>query len=190
MNVLLAAFGLVFVAELGDKSMLLAMTLATRYRWWWVLTAIAAETAVVMALAVAIGGTAGALLPDAVIGVGAGLLFIAFGIWTLRGGDDDEAAIEAGGRSAVAAIGAIALAMFLSEFGDKTQVATLSLSSLNPSGRLAVWAGATAGMVGADAVAIYAGLRLHRAIPERMLARAAAALFIVFGVAAIVFALR
>ncbi len=189
MNVLLAAFGLVFIAELGDKSMLMAMTLATRYRWWWVLTAITAETMVVMALAVVIGGTVSALLPDAAIGVGAGLLFIAFGVWTLRSGEGDDAAIEAEGRSAVATIGAIALTMFLSELGDKTQVATLSLSSLNPSDRLAVWAGATVGMVGADAVAIYVGLRLHRAIPERVLARAAAALFIAFGVAAILFVL-
>ena len=188
MNVLLAAFGLVFIAELGDKSMLMAMTLATRYRWWWVLIAIAAETMVVMALAVVIGGTVGSLLPEVVIGVGAGLLFIAFGIWTLRD-DGNGAEIEAGGRSAVATIGAIALTMFLSELGDKTQMATLSLSSLNPSGRLAVWAGATVGMVGADAVAIYVGLRLHRAIPERVLARAAAALFIVFGVAAILVSL-
>ena len=188
MNVLLAAFALVFVAELGDKSMLLAMTLATRYRWWWVLTAIAAETAVVMALAVVIGGTVSALLPGAAIGVGAGLLFIAFGIWTLLD-NDDGTEIEAGGRSAIATIGAIALTMFLSELGDKTQVATLSLSSLNPLDRVAVWTGATVGMVGADAVAIYVGLRLHRAIPERVLARAAAALFIAFGVAAIAFSL-
>jgi putative Ca2+/H+ antiporter (TMEM165/GDT1 family) len=88
-----------------------------------------------------------------------------------------------------ASIGAIALTMFVSELGDKTQMATLSLSSLNPSDRVAVWTGATVGMVGADAVAIYVGLRLHRAIPQRVLVRAAAALFIAFGVAAIAFSL-
>ena len=191
MTALLSAFGLVFVAELGDKSMLLAITLATRYRWWWVLVAIAIETVVVMALAVLLGGAANALLPDRAVGVGAGLLFLGFGVWTLLDNDDDARAVEtAGDRSALIAIAAIAAAMFLSELGDKTQLATVSLAGINPGAQLMVWLGATVGMVAADALAIFVGLRLHRVLPERLIARAAGLLFMLFGVGSIAFALR
>lgn len=186
MTALLSAFGLVFVAELGDKSMLLALTMATRYRWWWVLVAIAIETAVIMALAVLVGGAADALLPDRVVGVGAGVLFLGFGVWTLLDRDDGGDSVEtAADRSAVLVIATIAVAMFVSELGDKTQLATVSLAGINPAARILVWLGATAGMVAADALAIFAGLRLHRMLPERQIARAAGLLFIVFGVGSI-----
>ena len=190
MTALLSAFGLVFVAELGDKSMLLALTLATRYRWWWVLVAIAIETAVVMALAVLLGGAADALLPDRAVGVGAGLLFLGFGVWTTLDDDDASAVETAVDRSALIAIAAIAAAMFLSELGDKTQLATVSLAGINPGAKLMVWLGATVGMVAADAVAIFVGLRMHRVLPERLIARAAGLLFILFGVGSIALALR
>ena len=191
MTALASAFGLVFVAELGDKSMLLALTLATRYRWWWVLTAIAIETAVIMALAALAGGAADALLPDRAVAIGAGLLFLGFGAWTLLTRDDDpEAEQDGDDRSALLVIGTIAIAMFLSEIGDKTQLATVSLAGINPGAKVAVWLGATAGMVAGDAVAIFVGLRLHRALPQHLITIAAGWLFIAFGVGAIAFAFR
>ena len=78
--------------------------------------------------------------------------------------------------------------MFLSEIGDKTQLATVSLAGINPGAAAAVWLGATTGMVAGDAIAIFAGLRLHRALPEHLIAIAAGWLFIAFGVGAIAFA--
>lgn len=139
MTPLLSAFGLVFVAELGDKSMLLAITMATRYLWCWVLVAIALETAVVRALAVLVGGAADALLPDRTVGVGAGVLFLSFGVWTLLDRDDDGDTMETvAGRSALLTIGVIAVAMFVSELGDKTQLATVSLAGINSAARILV----------------------------------------------------
>ena len=189
MTALLTALGLVFVAELGDKSMLLALVMGPRYGAGRVLTAIALETAIVMALAVLLGGAADLLLPERALALGSGLLFITFGWWTLRGGDEGQEAVEAAdGRSLPAVIAALAVVFFLSELGDKTQVATLSLSSLNPHARLGVWVGATAGMVAADAVAVGAGQSLMRVISRRALERAAGVLFVAFGVGAIAFA--
>lgn len=190
MTALLSAFGLVFVAELGDKSMLLAITLAARYRWWWVLAALTIQAAVLFAVAVLLGGAADALLPDRVIGVGSGLLFIGFGIWTLRADDEEEAVRAVDGRSAVLVIAVLALALGLSELGDKTQLAALSLSGMNPAERLGVWTGATAGLVAADALAILAGQRLLRVVPRWVITRAAGALFIASGIGVIVLALR
>jgi putative Ca2+/H+ antiporter (TMEM165/GDT1 family) len=74
------AFGLVFVAELGDKSMLLAMLLASRYGAWRVLLALTLETAVVMALAVLLGGAADLLLTPQQLALLSGALFIGFGV--------------------------------------------------------------------------------------------------------------
>ncbi len=191
MTALLTALGLVFVAELGDKSMLLVMVMGPRYGAARVLTAVALETAIVMALAVLLGGVADLLLPERALALGSGLLFVGFGVWTLRGdGGDQEGVDAAGDRSLLAVIGALAVVFFLAELGDKTQVATLSLSSLNPHARLGVWVGATVGMVAADAVAIGAGQSLMRVISRRTLERAAGVLFIAFGVGAVVFAVR
>ncbi len=190
MTALATAFGLVFVAELGDKSMLLAMLLASRYGAWKVLLALTLETAVVMALAVIAGGAVDLLLSAEQLAVLSGVLFIGFGVWTLRGADDGE---ELGGpapTSGLLIVGTLAVALFVSELGDKTQVATLSLSGVNPAARFGVWAGATAGMVAADAVAIVAGQPLMRRVSERTLGRVAGAVFIVFGVGAIAFAFR
>ena len=82
---LLLSFAVIFVAELGDKTQLVAMMFALRYRWWVVLSAITAATAVVHVLSVAIGYYLGAALPTHLLGFIAGAMFIFFGLWTLRG---------------------------------------------------------------------------------------------------------
>lgn len=190
MIALATAFGLVFVAELGDKSMLLAMMLASRYGAWRVLLALTLETAVVMALAVLAGGAADLLLTPRQLALLSGALFIGFGIWTLRGAEDDEQLDGPARTTGLLVVATLAVMLFVSELGDKTQVATLSLSGVNPAARFGVWAGATAGMVAADAMAIGAGQTLMRRVPPRTLARVAGAVFVVFGTSAIVFALR
>ena len=183
MTAALGAFGLVFLAELGDKSMLMAMVLAPRYGPWRVITAIALEAVVAMALAVLLGGVADSLLPRRTLALVAAGLFIAFGLWALRDEPDEGDAVEAGAdRHLLLVIGALAALFFVSELGDKTQVAALSLSSLNPGARIGVWAGASAGMVAADAVAVAAGGAVSRRLPRRMLARGAGAVFIAVGV--------
>ncbi|MDA0256920.1 MAG: TMEM165/GDT1 family protein, partial [Chloroflexi bacterium] len=95
MGALLSAFALVFLAELGDKSMLLVLAVATRVRAGVLLATIAVSAALLMAAAVLLGAVADELLPRRPIEVGAAFVFLAVGGWTLRAsiadGDEDEA---------------------------------------------------------------------------------------------------
>ena len=181
MNAFLLSTAVIFVAELGDKSQLMAMTFATRYRVRDVLIGITAATAVVHLASVAIGAAVGSAFADyqGAISVVAGLAFLGFAVWTLRGDEltEDEAAKAR--RSTGAAILAVGVAFFLAELGDKTMLATITLAT--QEGWLGTWIGSTVGMVAADALAIGAGALLGRALPERTIRYGAAALFALFG---------
>jgi putative Ca2+/H+ antiporter (TMEM165/GDT1 family) len=183
LNALLAAtllsFGVIFVAELGDKSQLMALTFATRFRVWPVLGGITAATAVVHLVSVALGYGLGAVLPTGWINLAAALAFVGFGLWTLRGDaltQEDQARAARTTRSAVIAVGA---AFFLAELGDKTMLATVTLAI--DRGWLGVWIGSTLGMVAADALAIVVGRALGRHLPEKTIRYGAAVLFFAFG---------
>jgi putative Ca2+/H+ antiporter (TMEM165/GDT1 family) len=175
----LVSLGIIFVAELGDKSQLMALAFAARYRALPILVGITIATAVVHAVSVAIGAGVGAALPTETISVGAGLAFFGFAAWTLRGDalDEDEAARA--GRSARSAVVAAAVAFFLAELGDKTMLATITLAT--DEGAFGVWAGSTLGMVAADALAIGVGQQLGARLPERIIRRGAALSFVAFG---------
>jgi len=181
------AFGVVFVAELGDKSQLLALALAARYRPLPVLVGIALGAAFMFALSVAVGAVVGAALPTRVINVVAGLAFVGFGLWTLRGEDEeeDEETPEVRAHSVVLTT---AGAFLVAELGDKTMLATITLASTN--GVLGTWGGATLAMVAADALAIALGALLGARLPERAIRVGAAVLFFVFGAVLIVDGLR
>ncbi len=179
MYALLLSFAVIFVAELGDKSQLMAMTFATRYRFWTVIAAITAATAVVHLVSVAVGSLLGLALPTRPINIVAGIAFVAFGLWTLRGdelSDDEESRAE---RSKAPAFFAVAGAFFLAELGDKTMLATITLAT--QEGWFGVWIGSTIGMVAADALAIGVGALLGRHLPERVVKIGAAILFFAFG---------
>jgi len=125
----LLSFGVIFAAELGDKSQLMAMAFATRYRFWTVLAGITAATAVVHFVSVAVGSVLGTNLPTHVISVVAGVAFLRFGLWTLRGDElTDDEAVKAK-RAARSAFLAVAVAFFLAELGDKTMLATVTLAT-------------------------------------------------------------
>jgi putative Ca2+/H+ antiporter (TMEM165/GDT1 family) len=187
-HALLLSFGVIFVAELGDKSQLMAMTFATRYRFWTVLGGITAATALVHLVSVGIGAAVGVNLPTTVINVVAGIAFLLFGAWTLRGDtlSDEEAAKAA--RAARSAFIAVAVAFFLAELGDKTMLATITLATTE--GWFGTWVGSTLGMVAADALAIGVGALLGRRLPEKTVRIGAALLFFAFGVLLIVEGLR
>jgi len=175
----LVSFAVIFVAELGDKSQLMALTFATRYRAVPVLIGITAATGVVHAMSVGFGGVLGAALPTRAIAVIAGLAFIGFGLWTLRGdelSDEDERRAAVPARNVVLTIGTV---FFLAELGDKTMLATITLATRE--GLFGTWLGSTVGMVVADALAIGAGHLLGTRLPERFIKYAAAASFFVFG---------
>lgn len=177
---LTVSFGVIFVAELGDKSQLMALTFATRYRATTVLLGITLATAVVHLVSVAVGYGLGAALPTGWIALAAALAFLGFAGWTLRGDrlSDDEKAKA--GRASPSAIWAVGGAFFLAELGDKTMLATIMLATQH--GWFGTWIGSTLGMVAADALAILVGRWLGRSLPERAIRYGAAALFVGFGV--------
>ena len=176
----LIAFGVIFVAELGDKSQLMALTFATRFKVWPVLIGITVATAVVHLVSVAVGYGLGATLPTGWIALIAGLAFLGFGAWTLRGDsltDEEKTKAERSTGSAILAVGG---AFFLAELGDKTMLATITLAT--QYGWFGTWVGSTVGMVAADALAILVGRLLGRHLPEKAIKYGAAALFAIFGI--------
>ena len=178
---LLLSTAVIFVAELGDKSQLMAMTFASRYRARDVLVGITVATAVVHLVSVGIGHSVGAAFAGAQhwITLAAGLAFLGFAAWTLRGDeltDDEQGKAQ---RSTGTAIWAVGAAFFLAELGDKTMLATIALAT--QENWFGTWVGSTVGMVAADALAIGVGALLGRHLPERAIRYGAAALFALFG---------
>lgn len=179
LSALLLSFAVIFVAELGDKSQLMAMTFALRYKWYVVIGGITVATTVVHLVSVAVGHFLGVSIPTELISVIGGIAFVIFGLWTLRGDSlsDDEGAKAS--RVTKSAFLAIASAFFLAELGDKTMLATVTLAADNDW--VGVWIGSTVGMVAADALAIVVGAVLGKHLPERGIQYGAAILFFVFG---------
>ncbi|HET9900349.1 MAG TPA: TMEM165/GDT1 family protein [Actinomycetes bacterium] len=180
MYALLLSFAVVFIAELGDKSQLMALTFATRFRALPVLIGITVATAVVHAGSVAIGGGLGASLPTTAISVLAALAFFGFAAWTLRGDTLSSHEASKAGRTTRSAVVAVAVAFFLAELGDKTMLATVMLATREDI--FGTWLGSTLGMVAADALAILVGQQLGRRLPEKVIRYGAATLFVLFGV--------
>ncbi len=178
----LLSTAVIFVAELGDKSQLMAMTFAARYRARDVIIGITVATLIVHLASVGIGvaiGSAFGSYQD-VINIVAGIAFLGFAAWTLRGDElTDEEALKA--RSATGmAILAVGTAFFLAELGDKTMLATITLATTE--GWFGTWIGSTLGMVLADALAIWVGALLGKRLPETAIKYGAALAFLVFGV--------
>ncbi len=173
------SFIVIFIAELGDKSQLMAMTFATRYKFWTVVGAITAATAIVHLFSVFAGNLLGSALPTAQINMVAGLAFFGFAAWTLKGDELSEEEEGKADRVARSAFIAVAVAFFLAELGDKTMLATITLASTEDW--FGTWIGSTVGMVAADALAIVVGAMLGRKLPGNVIKYGAAFLFAVFG---------
>lgn len=188
MHAFLLSAAVIFAAELGDKSQLMALTFATRYRLVPVLVAIAVATALVHAVSVVVGAVLGATLPTRAITAASAVAFVGFASWTWRGDDlsaDERARAD---RSSGRALVAVGSAFLLAELGDKTMLATITLAT--QEGVLGTWAGSTVGMVVADALAIVVGRQLGARLPERAVRVAAAVAFLVFAVVLAVEAAR
>ncbi|OBI47944.1 hypothetical protein A5707_18705 [Mycobacterium kyorinense] len=174
----LLSFGVVFLAELGDRSQLITMTYALRYRWWVVLAGVGIAACVAHGVSVAIGHFLGLTLPAKPMAFAAAIAFLAFAVWTWREGTnagDDVRPV----REPRFALLAVVSSFLLAELGDKTTLATVALASdKNWAG---VWIGTTVAMVVADGLAIAAGILLHRRLPEGLLHVLASLLFLLFG---------
>ncbi|MFT4200323.1 TMEM165/GDT1 family protein [Gordonia sp. (in: high G+C Gram-positive bacteria)] len=175
---LVLSFGVVFVAELGDRSQLMAMMFAMRYRSWLVIAAIATATALIHLVSVAVGHFLGASIPTHLAAVVAGLAMIVFALWTIRGDTIDPGPMRPA-RLGPSAFLAVTGAFFLAELGDKTMFTTIALATNN--NWFGVWIGSTLGMVAADALAILLGAALAKNLPPTVISRGAATLFFAFG---------
>ncbi len=184
-NAAAAAFGIVFLAEFGDKTQLVALGLGARYRLATVLAGITAAYAVTMAISVLGGALLGATLPERAIALGGGLAFLGFALWTLldRDGDDDgddDAVIRrTATRTGRGALFSVIAAMVIAELGDKTMLATATLAAREYP--LAVWIGGTLGITASGAIAVVVGRSLGDRLPRHAIRIGAAALFAVFG---------
>lgn len=182
------SFGIIFLAELGDKSQLMAMTFATRYRATTILAAITVATALVHSFSVVIGAAFGAALPADAISIAAGLAFLAFAAWTVRGDELDDADATHSSSTDRSIFLTVGIAFFLAELGDKTMLATVTLATDN--GLFGTWLGSTLGMVAADGLAIIVGQQLGARLPERVVKIGAATTFVLFGLYLIVEGVR
>ena len=177
MNGFWLSLALVFLAELGDKTQLVALMLATRFKAGIVLAGVLVATLLVHAFSVALGGITGRLLPHGWILLLSGLAFIAFAIWTWRGDrlDDDDQKV----RRITSPFMIVTVTFFLAELGDKTMLSTVTLASQYSP--VQVWLGSTVGMVLSDALAIWVGQALGTRLPEKAVKVGAAIIFLAFG---------
>lgn len=173
------AFLTVFLAELGDKSQLLALSLSARYRRPVLLAAVLTASALTIGAAVLVGDLIGGLLPTWVLRAGAGILFLVFAALTLFGDDEEEAD---GGQAATARSGFVTavLALCAAEFGDKTMVSTFALAATTSG--LGVWIGGTLGMALGSGLAVLIGAAVWQRLSPRTVRYVSSALFTVVGV--------
>ena len=171
--------GAVVLAEMGDKTQLLAMAFATKYRAWQVMVGVFVATVFNHALAVAVGNYIGRIESAQVWIQGiASLAFIVFGLWTIRGDSLDG---EHKKPTRFGPIVTVTIAFFIAEMGDKTQLATIALATKFPESPISILMGTTTGMLIADAIGIIVGIVLAKRIPERKVKLVSAGAFILFG---------
>ncbi|EYC51921.1 membrane protein [Hylemonella gracilis str. Niagara R] len=183
MEALLVSTGVVALAEIGDKTQLLAFILAARFkRPWPIIGGILAATLLNHALAGALGAWLTSLTSPQVLRWVLGLSFIAMAAWTLVPDkmDDDEGESQSARRLGV--FGATFVAFFLAEMGDKTQIATVAMAARYADAFLVV-IGTTLGMMLANVPAVLIGDKLAHKLPIRLVHGVAALIFAVLGVA-------
>lgn len=177
-----AAFGLVAIAELGDKSQLVCMGLAARHRAVPVLAGAVVAFALLNLIAVLFGASLAHWLPPWLIGVSVAVLFAVFGIRALlaaRAPEQEEACPPAPGYGVFLSTSVL---IFVAEFGDKTQLAVAGLAGALPP--LAIWAGATAGLALTTLIGVTAGRTLLQRLPQAWIHRVSAVLFLSFAAVA------
>lgn len=182
------AFGVVFVAELGDKTQLLALDFGARFSLRTVAIGLALGYGLANILATIVGGVLGAALPDRPIQIVGAMVFLGFAALAVRRAtsdspdeEDEEHTASVHGTTTLSVIASIAGLIAVAEMGDKTQVATATLAS--QSSPVGVWIGATLGAASSGMVGAVAGNMVGHRISPRALQFASAALFTLFGLA-------
>ncbi len=175
-----AAFLLIALAEFGDKSQLVCMTLACRYRGGPVLLGAVSAFALLNALAVGFGAAVARWLPEPILAGGVALLFAGFGIHALRAANGADGEETVPGRSGHGIFLTTFLLIVMAEFGDKTQIAVAGLGSATRP--VAVWTGATLALLFTSGVGVVAGRRVLQRLPLGWLHRVSGGLFLLLAV--------
>ena len=168
---------MVILAEMGDKTQLLAMAFATRFKTRDVLLGVFIATVLNHALAVALGTYMGSSLNFQMVQIVAGISFILFGLWTIHG---DRLQGEENRKLVWGPVVTVTIGFFIAEMGDKTQLATVALAAKYDAPAL-ILLGTTTGMLIADAVGIFIGVLAGRRLPEKLVKWISAGIFIAFG---------
>lgn len=176
-----ATFLLIALAEFGDKSQLVCMTLAARHRGLPVVLGAVAAFAILNLLAVLFGAAVAAWLPEWVVTLAVAVLFTVFGISALRFEDeeDDEEIEEKPGHGIFATT---FLMIFLAEFGDKTQIAVAGMGSAADAS--ATWVGATLALASTSLLGVFAGRRLLNHLPLKWIHRISGTFFLLLALLA------
>ena len=177
LSISLSTFTLIALAEVGDKSQLVCMTLAARHRHWPVILGATTAFIALNALAVLFGAGVAAWVPERVTAGLVAVLFGAYGIHALYKQDDSESGdvAEMSGHSIFLTT---LLLIFVAEFGDKTQIAVAGLAGgFDP---LPVWLGATAALVMVSALGVWAGRTVLQRLPLLLLHRISGGVFLLF----------
>lgn len=176
MEAFLSSTIFVVLAEMGDKTQLLGMAFATKYKARVVLAGVLVATLLNHFLAVALGDLLTNFIPLSTIQLIAAFSFIFFGLWTLRGdsldGEDKKVYFNP--------FWTVVIAFFIAEMGDKTQLAAIALAAKYNS-LLWVWMGTTLGMIISNIIGITIGVVLGKKIPEKLVKVVSATIFIAFG---------
>ena len=173
------SFALIAAAEIGDKSQLVCMTLASRHRPLPVLLGAVAAFAFLNTLAVVFGVAIASWLPEHLVAAIVAFLFAAFGIHSLRIENEDENE-EIKEKSGHGIFFTTFLLITVAEFGDKTQLAVVALSSTATP--IAVWFGSTAALISTSALGILAGRTILQKIPLGLLHKVSGVIFLMLSV--------
>ncbi len=182
LEALAVSTGVVALGEVGDKTQLLALLLAARFkRPLPIIAGIFVATLANHALASALGGWVATTIDPQWLRWALGISFLAIGVWMLVPDQLDNTA--AAGTAALGVFGITTVSFFLAEMGDKTQIATVMLGARYPSALALVATGTTLGMLVANVPAVYFGERVMRVVPARTVHRVAAIVFAALGIA-------
>jgi putative Ca2+/H+ antiporter (TMEM165/GDT1 family) len=181
LSIPLTTFTLIALAEIGDKSQLVCMTLAARHRHWPVLVGATTAFLLLNSLAVLFGASVAAWVPERLTAGLVAVLFGAFGIHALYKQDDGESE-DVAERSGHGIFLTTLLLIFVAEFGDKTQLAVAGLAgSYDP---LSVWLGATTALVMVSMLGVWAGRTMLQRLPLVWLHRISGGVFLLFALLA------
>jgi len=177
MSEFIKAMLLVVVAEMGDKTQLLAMAMASKYKVGQVMLGVLIATIFNHALAVLAGTYLSAVIPMQTVEIVAAVAFLAFGLWTLRGDKIDE---DGEKKHKFGPVVTVAIAFFIAEMGDKTQLMTITIAAESAQ-PLFILMGTTTGMLIADGIGILGGAWMAKHIPDIYIKWVAGMVFMFFG---------